>query len=68
MRRVAILGASTALAAFALLIVRRLWRSRSAKKLDDLTKDELYERAREADVPGRSQMTKPELVDVLKDE
>jgi hypothetical protein len=30
-------------------------------KLDELTKDELYERAQEADVSGRSTMTKKEL-------
>lgn len=33
--------------------------------LADLSRDELYERAQEADVPGRSSMTKDELVDAL---
>jgi hypothetical protein len=35
--------------------------------LDDLHKDELYRKAQEADIPGRSQMTKQELIDALKD-
>lgn len=34
-------------------------------ELSDLSKDELYERAQDADVPGRSSMTKDELVDAL---
>jgi hypothetical protein len=33
--------------------------------LADLTKDELYERARKADIPGRSDMTKDELIKAL---
>ena len=33
--------------------------------LDDLSRDELYERAQEADVPGRSSMTRDELVKAL---
>jgi DNA end-binding protein Ku len=33
--------------------------------LDDLSRDELYERAQEADVPGRSSMTKTELIEAL---
>jgi DNA end-binding protein Ku len=35
--------------------------------LEDLTRDELYERAKEADVPGRSKMSKEELVEALED-
>jgi hypothetical protein len=31
-----------------------------------LTRDELYERAKEADVPGRSSMTKEQLADALR--
>lgn len=31
----------------------------------DLTKDELYEKAKEADIPGRSSMNKDELAEVL---
>ena len=33
--------------------------------LDKLSKDELYERAKEADVPGRSDMSKEQLVEAL---
>jgi hypothetical protein len=29
------------------------------------TRDELYERARQRDIPGRSSMTKAELIDAL---
>ncbi len=36
-----------------------------AKNLKDLTKAELYERAQDADVPGRSQMTRDELIKSL---
>ncbi len=36
-----------------------------AKNLKDLTKAELYERAQDADVPGRSQMTRDELLKSL---
>ena len=34
--------------------------------LEDLSRDELYERAQDADVPGRSQMSKDELVEALR--
>jgi DNA end-binding protein Ku len=34
--------------------------------LDDLSKGELYERAKEADIPGRSQMSREELLDALR--
>ena len=34
--------------------------------LDELTKDELYERAQQRDIPGRSGMTKDELADALR--
>jgi DNA end-binding protein Ku len=34
--------------------------------LDELSKDELYELAREADIPGRADMSKRELVEALK--
>ncbi len=33
---------------------------------EDWTKDELYERARELDVEGRSDMTKDDLIDALR--
>ena len=35
--------------------------------LEDLSKDELYEKATDADVAGRSKMSKDELVDALRD-
>jgi DNA end-binding protein Ku len=35
-------------------------------ELDELTKEELYERAKRADVPGRSQMSREELIDALR--
>jgi hypothetical protein len=34
--------------------------------LDDLTKEELYQRAQEADIAGRSDMSKDELVAALR--
>ena len=34
--------------------------------LDDLTREELYARAQEADIPGRSEMSKQQLVDALR--
>jgi DNA end-binding protein Ku len=34
--------------------------------LDDLSKGELYERAKEADIPGRSQMSREQLLDALR--
>jgi len=34
--------------------------------VSDLTKDELYQRAQEAEVPGRSSMTKDELADAVR--
>lgn len=39
----------------------------SGATLRRLTRDELYERARSRDIPGRSSMTKDELVEVLSD-
>jgi hypothetical protein len=36
------------------------------RALDDLTREELYARAQEADVPGRSEMSKQQLVDALR--
>jgi hypothetical protein len=36
------------------------------RPLDDLTKDELYERAQAADIEGRSTMSKDELLRALK--
>jgi hypothetical protein len=37
-----------------------------ATDIDDLTKDELYQRAQERDIPGRSQMNKEELKEALQ--
>ena len=37
----------------------------AAPLLKDLTRDELYDKAQEVDVPGRSDMSKDELVDAL---
>lgn len=34
---------------------------------EEWTKDDLYERAQELDVDGRSDMTKPELISALRD-
>jgi hypothetical protein len=36
------------------------------RALDDLTREELYARAQEADIPGRSEMSKQQLVDALR--
>jgi DNA end-binding protein Ku len=33
--------------------------------LDKLSKDELYERAKRADIPGRADMSKDELIEAL---
>jgi DNA end-binding protein Ku len=40
-------------------------RGADAAQLDELSREELYERAQEADVPGRSSMSKDELVEAL---
>jgi DNA end-binding protein Ku len=45
---------------------RRASRSNGGSKLDDLSKDELYARAKEADIPGRSDMSRDELLEALK--
>ena len=37
-----------------------------AKPYEEWTKDELYDRAQELDVEGRSDMTKAELIDALR--
>lgn len=39
----------------------------TAEQLSDLTKDELYERAQDRDIEGRSNMDKAELVEALSD-
>ena len=40
-------------------------RSRTGN-LEELTKEELYARAQQAEIPGRSEMSKDELVDALR--
>lgn len=40
----------------------------AVSRLEDLTKNELYEMADERDISGRSSMTKAELVEALSDE
>lgn len=42
-------------------------RGGSSDAYEDWTKDDLLERARELDVEGRSEMTKDELIDALRD-
>ena len=37
------------------------------RDLEELTKDELYERARAADIHGRSEMSKEELIAALRE-
>ena len=65
MKRIAIGAAVSVLAA---MLAKRLplggvrhWR----RPLANLTKDELYHRAQEADIPGRSGMSKDELIEAL---
>jgi hypothetical protein len=38
-----------------------------AERYEDRTRDELYERAQEIGIEGRSDMTKDELIDALRD-
>jgi hemerythrin superfamily protein len=40
----------------------------AADDLEDATRDELYERAKEADIPGRSGMKKQELAEALREQ
>lgn len=40
--------------------------SRPEGRLEDMTKEQLYERAQEADIPGRSEMSKVQLVEALR--
>ena len=63
MRRVLIAGSLAAVGAA--LGTRLLRRFRRSDELTSLTKEELYEKAREAEVAGRSEMTKDELIDAL---
>ena len=58
-----LIGAGVALGAIAAWPVARFVEKR---RLSRLTKAELYERAKQADVPGRSTMSKDELADHLR--
>jgi len=65
----ALLAVAAAFAA-AVLILRRGRRTApervvSERPLDTLTRDELYDLAREHDIPGRSKMKKAELLEAL---
>ena len=63
MKRTVALGVALTTAAAVPLL-----RKRSAgADLEKLSKDALYRRAKKAGVPGRSQMTKDELIDALKE-
>jgi hypothetical protein len=65
-RRVSDLGGRTAQLARAGR--SRIKRAKDRDALEELPKEELYEQAKERDVPGRSTMTKDELIDALEDE
>jgi DNA end-binding protein Ku len=41
-------------------------RRRGGKRLADLSKQELYEQAKKADIPGRADMSKDELIEALE--
>jgi hypothetical protein len=66
--RLVMLGSGVALGALAgtRLVIPRVRRRQRRGRLDDLTRDELYELARESDVEGRSGMTKDELIAALR--
>ena len=66
--RLVMLGSGVALGALAgtRLVIPRVRRRQRRSHLDDLTRDELYELARESDVEGRSGMTKDELIAALR--
>ena len=67
--RLLMLGSGVALGALAgtRLVVPRVRRRQQRSHLDELTRDELYELARESDIEGRSGMTKDELIAALRD-
>jgi hypothetical protein len=68
MKRIAI---GAALATLVAMVVKRLpWddlRRRGSPELADLTKEELYHRAQEAQIQGRGHMSKDELIAALKE-
>ena len=41
-------------------------RGGKASNYEDMTREELYERAKKVDIPGRSGMTKDQLIDALR--
>ena len=53
------------LGAYVSLLLRHR-RLRNQSNLDELTKEELYKRAQAEDIPGRSEMTKDELIAALR--
>jgi len=59
------------LATLVAMVVKRLplddLRRRLRPSLADLTKEELYQRAQEADIQGRGHMSKDELISALKE-
>ena len=72
MRKLPVIGLAllAAVAGF-LLAVRQLKAARqerivSERPLDTMTRDELYDLAREQDIPGRSKMKKSELLAALE--
>ena len=67
MKRIAV---GAALATVAALVIKRLPLERLRRfrpGLTDLTKEELYQRAQDAEIAGRSQMSKNELIAALKE-
>ena len=64
---IALAALATALAAGVMILLR----ARSSegvvaeRPLETMTRDELYEVARELEIPGRSRMKKPELKDAI---
>ena len=65
MSRLRVLAIGCALGAVA-AVGLRVWQETQRRRLAALSKAELYERAKQAEVPGRSTMTKDELAEALK--
>lgn len=62
MKIVAVIVVVALIAGIVLMIVRR---RQQVIQLDELSKEELYQRAQKAGIQGRSQMTKAELTEAL---